>query len=74
MASDEEVLEAFRRVTGWPDELVLHYALDPTCECIPICGYGEDDCPEAQEIWQTAGGKPVRSAPPWLGSQNSGPP
>jgi hypothetical protein len=35
-------LEAFRVVTGWSDEQVLHYA---SCkDCTPICGYEEYDC------------------------------
>lgn len=29
--SDAEVLAAFRTVTGWLDELVLHYATCPDC-------------------------------------------
>jgi hypothetical protein len=40
--ADAEVLEAFRVVTDWSDEQVLHYA---SCKaCTPICGDEEYDC------------------------------
>jgi hypothetical protein len=40
-----EVLAAFRAVTGWSDEDVLHYA---SCgKCTPICGSEEENCPES---------------------------
>ena len=40
--TDAEILEAFRKVTDWSDEQVLHYA---SCKrCMPICGYEEWDC------------------------------
>jgi hypothetical protein len=40
------VLAAFREVTGWSDEQVLHYA---ACKsyCTPICGAEEVDCPDS---------------------------
>lgn len=42
MSGIEEVLAAFRAVTGWSDEQVLHYA---TCNaCVAICGHEEEDC------------------------------
>ena len=50
-----EVLAAFRLVTGWPDALVRHYALDPECSCVAVCGRAEHDCVEAREIWRTSG-------------------
>lgn len=43
--SDAEVLAAFRAVTGWTDEDVLHYA---SCgNCTPICGAEEENCPDS---------------------------
>lgn len=43
--SEQEVLAAFRAVTGWTDEDVLHYA---SCgECTPICGSDEENCPKS---------------------------
>lgn len=39
------ILEAFRAVTGWSDEDVLHYA---TCDrCVPVCGAEEENCPQS---------------------------
>jgi hypothetical protein len=51
----ERVLRAFRDVTRWSDELVLHYA---RCEsyCTPICGHEEMDCPEGHELRARADG------------------
>lgn len=38
----EEILAAFREVTGWSDEEVLHLA---SCDlCVPICGHEESSC------------------------------
>jgi hypothetical protein len=48
-AHDREVLAAFRKVTAWTDEEVLHYAV---CEsyCTPICGAEEMACPEGSRL------------------------
>ena len=48
-AREREVLAAFREVTGWTDEEVLHYAV---CQgyCTPICGVEEDACPEGRRL------------------------
>lgn len=45
---DAAVLAAFRQLTGWSDELVLHYA---ACQeaCDPTSSYGEYYCPEARQ-------------------------
>lgn len=54
MPSIEEVLAAFRSVTGWPDELVLHYADEQiACSCMPI--RAGEDCAQAEEIWRRSG-------------------
>lgn len=48
---DAAVLAAFRAVTGWPDDLVLHYAQCPLCN--PICGHEEENCQDAP-AWSEA--------------------
>lgn len=47
MTALSEILAAFRKVTGWTDAEVLHYAV---CEsyCTPICDHEEDVCPDGR--------------------------
>jgi hypothetical protein len=45
LARDADVLAAFRKVTGWTDEDVLHYA---SCgKCQPFCVTCVDFCRDA---------------------------
>ena len=43
------LLDAFRQVTGWSDELVMHFA-ECNGGCTPICGSEEDTCPDGREL------------------------
>lgn len=53
LAAQGRVLEAFRQVTGWPDEVVIHYSGNRgVCGCLPVCGHREYDCPEAEAAWR----------------------
>lgn len=53
-AQDHRVLAAFRKVTGWADEEVIHYA---GCDrgCVPICGAEEDECRDSPARRRLAG-------------------
>lgn len=51
-ARDRDVLAAFRKVTGWTDAEVLHYATSENCACQPICGHEEYACDVARRSRQ----------------------
>lgn len=59
-----DVLEAFRAVTGWSDEQVMHYLICDDCN--PICGHEEYDCPESPNSKAIQAHMAARRAGEWL--------
>lgn len=48
--SDRDVLAAFRKVTGWTDAEVLHYATSDNCACDPLSAWDQYSCDVARRL------------------------
>lgn len=46
-----EIFAVTTEVTGWSNAIVPHYATSLTCNCVPICGHEEMDCPVADQLY-----------------------